>query len=139
MPAELENSKILQIPPRPAGKLPQKISRKQNSLNKKLLAIADDAKPTHKLAKIGFLLSLGGILTSLISVLLSSAAPLLLGVILIIAGLITSIKGLAKIKQAPNEYGGKGFAITGILLSGLILLTSIAFILYVLSFAGAFV
>ena len=136
--AELESFKRYDSPNRQEVKTEQKISRKRELLKKKFLAAADDRKPNHKAASIGFLLSLGGLLLILTGLFMSAAGPILLGILLGIGGIYPNIRGLSKIKQEPDKYGGRGLSITGLVLSGLILLASIAFILYIMAFAGAF-
>ena len=70
-----------------------------------------------------------------IASLVASLIPfLLLGQI---TGLILGIIALRKIKQAPGTIGGKGFAIAGVTISGLILLFMIG-ILVLLIVTGAF-
>ncbi len=46
-----------------------------------------------------------------------------IGLLILPTGLFTGIVALVKVKRRPNEYGGKGFAITGIVLSGFGLVT----------------
>jgi hypothetical protein len=117
----------------------QKIRRKPEKLKKKFLAATDDGKPNHKLASLGFLLSFGGLLLILANLFIASTAiPLLLGLLLCIIGIFPSIKSLSKIKQEPDKYGGKGLAITGLVISGLMILLLIAFILFIMAWGGAF-
>lgn len=120
-------------------KLGPEINKRPEILKKKYSAATEEGKPTHKLANLGLILGIGGWVLALIALLSGGAALLLLLAFgLFIAGYFTSKKGLSEIKKAPDQYGGKGVAKAGMIISGLILVAIVAFILYVLAFAGAF-
>ena len=63
-------------------------------------------------------------ITSLILGILS----IFLSIFTAIPGIITGHMALSRIKKTPNDYEGKGMAITGLLLSYLFLILSILFI-----------
>lgn len=106
---------------------------------KKIDKESPGGKPTHKLANLGLTFSILGWILALIALLSGGAALLLLLAFgLYISGFFTSKKALSLIKKAPEQFGGKGVAKAGMILAGSVLLVLVAFILYLLAFAGAF-
>jgi hypothetical protein len=105
----------------------------------KIYADTREGKPIHKLANLGVILGIVGWISALIA-LLSGGAILLLLLASgsFISGFFTSKKGLSEIKKAPEQYRGKGTAKAGMILSGFVIVALVAFILYILAFAGAF-
>lgn len=65
---------------------------------------------------------LAGVLMAIFGIIFGTAGAvfaLILAFSLIPVALITGITALVKANKRPNEYGGKGFAITGIVLGGI--------------------
>ncbi len=73
---------------------------------------AEPSNPKIGLAVTSMILGIMGIVT----------AMFLVGILLAPIGLIFGIIALVKIKNKPNQYGGKGFAIAGVVTSALITL-----------------
>lgn len=67
-----------------------------------------------------------GLLSGILAIIFGvpgAIAGIVIGLLILPTGLFSGIIALVKAKRRPNEYGGKGFAITGIVLSGFGLVT----------------
>lgn len=111
-----------------------KNSQQQSRLQKKIQQVERQQGNTasNKWGHLGFWLSILSVVLLIITFLGYSAAILptllatflvaLLGFLAAIAGLIVSIVSLNKIKMNPEEHKGKGFGITGIIISSIMII-----------------
>jgi hypothetical protein len=100
---------------------------------------AASERAVHTLSWLSFSLSMAGLVLLIIT--LAASAPLLpfaLSFLSFLAAIITSRNAISQIKKNPEQFSGKGFARAGFIISLIMLLVYVAFILYVLAFAGAF-
>jgi hypothetical protein len=100
---------------------------------------AANERPVHTLSWVGFGLSMAGLVLLIIT--LAASGPLLpfaLSFLSFLAAIITSRNAISQIKKNPEQFSGKGLAWAGFIISLIMLLLGVAFILYILAFAGAF-
>lgn len=116
------------------------ILKKQANLLKKVVDDPSGKKPAHKLARLGFIISLAAVLFNLLGVFSTglSGVFLLLALLSVIAGIVLSRLGHHRIKENPEKYSGKGLALAGFLIGLFQVLLYVLFLVWALSWAGAF-
>jgi len=121
---------------------PVRILKMQKNIRKQLkLQPAYGVKPVNKLAKVAFILGLGAIGLLLLAAIGQATAIAsvfsLLALFASIGSLITGIIGLKEINKNPDQYAGKGKALTGIIIGGGVLLIYLVSILLILALISA--
>jgi hypothetical protein len=115
-----------------------KATQFHKAAKKKDIDKAASEPAVHKLSGISFALSMVGVVLLIIGLAASAALLFPLSFISFIAALITGRKALSQIKNNPEQFSGKGLARAGFIISLIMLLLYVAFVLYILAFAGAF-
>jgi hypothetical protein len=139
----LPKAEILKLQTRGAEKslanMQVKAAQFYKTAKKKEIGKATSEGAVHTLSWLSFGLSMAGLVLLIIT--LAASAPLLpfaLSFLSFLAAIITSRNAISRIKKNPEQFSGKGLARAGFIISLIMLLLYVAFILYVLAFAGAF-